>query len=131
MSQSVLIVEDNAVMANLLQFNLKRADFDVTVTLTGTAGLEKATNRQFDVIVTDYQLPGMNGAELCKSLRQLHKYQSTPIFLCTAKGLELDEAMMRDQYGVTELLFKPVSPRKLILAINELLATTVSSNQFA
>lgn len=131
MSQSILIVEDNAVMANLLQFNLKRSGFDVTITLTGTAGMEKALACQFDVIVTDYQLPGMDGAELCKSLRQLQKYQSTPMFLCTAKGLELDEAMMRDEFGVTELLFKPVSPRKLVLAINEMLATTVSSNQFA
>jgi DNA-binding response OmpR family regulator len=123
MSHSILIVEDNAVMAHLLQFNLTRAGFEVTIACNGNSGFEKAVADRFDVVVTDHQLPGMLGTDLCKSLREMAQYRSTPIILCTAKGLELDRANVVKECGLTEVLFKPVSPRKLVSAINDLLAT--------
>ncbi len=127
MAYSILIVEDNAVMANLLQFNLKRAGFDVVTKSNGHSGLEAATERLFDLVVTDHQLPGITGVEMCKGLRLLPRYRETPVLLCTAKGLELQLSEVQAEYGVTEMLYKPVSPRQLISAVNELLSSAVAN----
>lgn len=128
MPHSVLIVEDNAVTANLLQFNLKRAGFDVFVASNGATALAKAGEVQFDVVVTDHQMPGITGTEMCRSLRTLPQYRSTPVLLCTAKGLELDRSSVLEECGVTEILFKPVSPRHLLSSLNDLLAPQLASS---
>lgn len=131
MAHSILIVEDNAVMANLLKFNLKRAGFDVAVASNGIAGLELAVSRSFDVVITDHQMPGMTGVEMCKSLRQLPQYSCTPLLLCTAKGLELQRTTLQDECRITDVLFKPVSPRQMIDRVTELLAPAVSTGPAA
>lgn len=128
MAHSILIVEDNAVMANLLQFNLKRAGFDVVVASNGVFGLEEAESGSFDLIVTDHQMPSMTGVELCRALRQMPKYLNTPVLLCTAKGLELQRSTLQEECGITDIIFKPVSPRLLISRITELLKPTVSGD---
>ena len=127
MAESILIVEDNAVMANLLQFNLKRAGFDTVAVSNGASGLETASERGFDMIITDHQLPGMSGIEMCKALRQLPQYTATPVLLCTAKGLELQLSTLQEEYGVTDTLFKPVSPRQLVSAVGDLLSSAIAS----
>ena len=127
MDESILIVEDNAVMANLLQFNLKRAGFDTVAVSNGASGLETASERGFDMIITDHQLPGLSGIEMCKALRQLPQYTATPVLLCTAKGLELQLSTLQEEYGVTDTLFKPVSPRQLVSAVGDLLSSAIAS----
>ena len=126
MHHQVLIVEDNAVMANLLQFNLKRAGFGTVVATNGDRALQLATESQFDVVITDHQMPGMPGVELCKRLREMPAYQTTPLLLCTAKGLELPREALLEDFGITDLIFKPVSPRQLVLTVQSLLSPVTS-----
>jgi CheY-like chemotaxis protein len=114
-------------MANLLQFNLKRAGFDTVAVSNGASGLETASERGFDMIITDHQLPGLSGIEMCKALRQLPQYTATPVLLCTAKGLELQLSTLQEEYGVTDTLFKPVSPRQLVSAVGDLLSSAIAS----
>ena len=61
------------------------------------------------MVVTDFQMPEMNGAELCKRMREQSRWAETPIVLLTAKGMELDLVRFREELGVAEVFFKPFS----------------------
>lgn len=121
-SPSILIAEDNRVMADVVRFNLTRAGYRVTIAHNGKAALESATSQKFDFVITDYQMPEMSGEDLCRELRNLDAYQSTPIVMCSAKGFELDKHTMRAKYGIERFLHKPFSPKELVQMISELLA---------
>lgn len=110
----VLIAEDNVAMAQVMRFNLQRAGFTVQLAADGRLALEYAKGTDFDLIITDFQMPGMNGEELCRALRQLSAYSDTPVLMCTAKGLELDPLHLHQELGVTGLVSKPFSPRKIV-----------------
>ena len=122
MDQSILIVEDNAVMGNLLQFNLKCAGFQTVVASNAERGLRLAAEHQFDLVIADHMLPEMSGAEMCKHLRGMPQYCGIPVVICTARGLELDLTQLQNECGVTDLLFKPVSPRQIVTIVSDLLA---------
>jgi CheY-like chemotaxis protein len=119
--KAILIVEDNCVMADIMRFNFKRAGFDVTLAGNGCEGLERLRERQFDLIVADYQMPQMNGEEFCRRLREDPRHAATPTFLCTAKGFEIDTVQLSEELRITRILTKPFSPRELIAAASEVL----------
>lgn len=119
--KAILIVEDNCVMADIMRFNFKRAGFDVTLAVNGCDGLERLRERQFDLIVADYQMPQMNGEEFCRRLREDPRHAGTPAFLCTAKGFEIDTVQLSEELKITRILTKPFSPRELIAAASEVL----------
>ncbi|MCG6155839.1 response regulator [Rubinisphaera margarita] len=116
---AILIAEDNRVMADVVRFNLQRAGFEVTVALDGAAALEQARSRQFDLVITDYQMPRMGGPELIAALRGMEEYADIPIFLCSAKGYELNEAELREQWGIQRLLLKPFSPTEIVACVEQ------------
>jgi len=119
--KAILIVEDNCVMADIMRFNFKRAGFDVTLAANGCEGLERLRDRQFDLIVADYQMPQMNGEEFCRRLREDPRHAETPAFLCTAKGFEIDTVKLSEELKITRILTKPFSPRELVAAASEVL----------
>ena len=86
----ILIAEDNLVMVHVLQFNLERAGFEVHAAVNGAEALEAAVDRTFDLVITDYQMPEMNGEEFVRQLRGHGDYRDTPIVMCSAKGYEID-----------------------------------------
>lgn len=124
--QSILIAEDNRVMAGVVRFNLERAGYKVVVAVNGREAFEQTKQQRFDLIITDYQMPEMSGEELCQAVRTLPEYSSVPIMMCSAKGLELDRDTLKERYGVQKLLFKPFSPKELVQSATELLALTSS-----
>ncbi len=118
-NNSILIAEDNRVMADVVRFNLVRAGFDVVVAGDGRAALEVAKKQQFDLVITDYQMPRMSGEVLCAELRKLANYQDIPFILCSAKGFELDVEALRSKYGIERVLLKPFSPREVVAVVEE------------
>ena len=119
--KAILIVEDNCVMADIMRFNFKRAGFDVTLATNGCEGLERLRERQFDLVVADYQMPQMNGEEFCRRLREDPRHAGTPAFLCTAKGFEIDTVQLSEELKLTRILTKPFSPRELVAAASQVL----------
>lgn len=119
----ILIAEDNLVMAHVLQFNLERAGFDVHAAADGALALEAATDETFDVVITDYQMPRMNGEELVRQLRTFPEYMDTPVVLCSAKGYEIDTAQLERDLGIAEVVYKPFSPAHIVELITALTAT--------
>ncbi len=120
----VLVVEDNATLATVIRFNLARAGFRVTVARNGLAAWQLVQDEKFDVIVTDHQMPEMDGCEFCTRMRTLENYRSVPVILLTAKRLELDLARLRDELGVVDAFPKPFSPVQLVQAVQQYLAAT-------
>lgn len=118
----ILIAEDNLVMAHVLQFNLERAGFEVHAAADGALALEAALDDSFDIIITDYQMPRMNGEEFVRQLRTHPEYSSTPIVMCSAKGYEIDTERLERELGIAEVVYKPFSPAQIVELIRSLAA---------
>ena len=108
-----LMVEDDARLAGLTREYLERHDLVVTVVHDGVAGLEQAGRHRFDVLLLDLMLPGMDGVELCRRLRQR---SDVPVIMITARGEEADRVLGLEM-GADDYVPKPFSPRELLARI--------------
>jgi CheY-like chemotaxis protein len=121
MIRRALVVDDNLALARVTQFALDRAGFETQVARNGRLALEAAQQSQFDVVVTDQQMPEMTGTELCRELRKLPEYMDCPIILLTAKGLELELPRLREELGISGVFSKPFSPAAIVKAVEDLM----------
>lgn len=122
-SQHILVAEDNLAMADVVRFNLRNAGFMVTICRNGQDALGTLHEQTIDLLITDYQMPGLTGEELCRAMRQDARLMHVPAILLSAKGLELDIDSLRSDLGLHAVLFKPFSPREL----TQLVRTTLES----
>ena len=114
----ILVVEDEKKLASSLKRGLEADGFAVDVALTGDDGLWMATEHDYDGIVLDIMLPGINGYKICGTLRDDGNW--TPILMLTAKDGELDEAEALDT-GADDFLRKPFSHLVLVARLRALL----------
>jgi CheY-like chemotaxis protein len=126
-TKKVLVVEDDPVVADLVRFHLERAGIEVATASNGQDALDVLAQGDFDLVVTDYQMPGINGAQLCRKMRTQTRWSETPVFLLTAKALELDLVRLGARLGVRHVFSKPFSPRALTHAVQECLAVAAGS----
>ena len=124
----ILVAEDNRAIGCVISFNLKKAGFEVVHKLSGDAAWRQLSEQEFDLVMTDFQMPGMNGGELCARIRQEPALKSLPVILLTAKGLEIDADYYRETLAVSAVLMKPFSPRALVALVQETLAIKAESN---
>jgi DNA-binding response OmpR family regulator len=113
-----LIIEDNADIANLVAMHLHDLEAEVEIANEGNLGLELAQKQQFDLIVLDLMLPGIDGLEICRRLRG--RANNTPILMLTAKSAELDR-IVGLELGADDYLPKPFSVRELIARVKAIL----------
>jgi CheY-like chemotaxis protein len=121
MIRRALVVDDNLALARVTQFALDRAGYETQIARNGRLALEAAQLSQFDVVVTDQQMPEMTGTDLCRELRKLPEYMDCPIILLTAKGLELELPRLREELGISGVFSKPFSPAAVVKAVEDLL----------
>lgn len=121
-AKSLLVAEDNPALATVIRFHLQNAGYSVTVGKNGALALKAAREKQFDLIISDHQMPVMTGIELCEALRETSQYADTPIFMLTAKSLELNEQYIKDELKVLRLISKPFSPAQIVEAVDQQLA---------
>jgi DNA-binding response OmpR family regulator len=114
----VLVVEDEASIADALAIGLRAEGFDVDIADNGTDGLWRARETSYAAIILDILLPGMNGFKVCRTLRDEGVW--TPILMLTAKDGELDEAEALDT-GADDFLSKPFSFVVLVARLRALL----------
>jgi two-component system, OmpR family, response regulator len=114
----VLLVEDEAALADGVARGLKAEGFEVEIAYDGLTGLGRAREDDIDVVVLDIMLPGMNGYKVCRTLRE--EGIGTPILMLTAKSGEYDEAEALDT-GADDFLSKPFSFVVLVARIRALL----------
>lgn len=127
-SSRTLIAEDNIGLARVLQFNLERVGLNVTVAYSGTQAWEAANETNFDLVITDHEMPGMTGIELCTRLRGLPQYEKTPMVMVTARELELDKAKLERELGMEAVFAKPYSPSMIVDLTQRLLESLPESD---
>ncbi len=114
MSRSVLLCDDEVHILRAAEFKLKRAGFEVRCAADGQEAWEMIQEDCPDVLVTDCQMPRMTGIELAELVHTNPTTSHLPVIMLTAKGLELSEQEMNDQYSVLAVVSKPFSPRMLL-----------------
>lgn len=109
----ILIIEDEQTIVDLITFNLKREGFGVDAAFDGISGLEKALSGWADLILLDVMLPGMNGFDLLKKLRQK---SDVPVIMVTAREEERDKVFGLET-GADDYMTKPFSVKELVARI--------------
>lgn len=110
----VLLIEDDKNIVELLRIHLNDLACTVTACLNGQEGLAKAREQQFDLIILDLMLPGLNGMEICRRIRQADR--QTPILILSAKSEEIDKVLGLET-GADDYLTKPFSVREFIARV--------------
>ena len=105
----ILIVEDERAIADIVAFNLNRANYETETALDGTKGLSMALEQDFDLILLDVMLPGLDGWEVLKALREK---KTTPVIMLTAREEELDK-IHGLELGADDYITKPFSMNEL------------------
>ena len=119
-AQKILVVEDHRDTRELLKYNLVAAGFDVAAAENGQAGLDLAAAFKPALILLDLMMPGMDGLEVCRSLKGDSTLSRIPVIMLTAKGEEVDK-IVGLELGADDYVVKPFSPRELILRIKAVL----------
>lgn len=117
MSNKILIVEDEDSIRKFVKINLERAGFDVIEADTGEKGVELARKEDIDIVVLDIMLPGIDGFEVCKILRE--EFPNLGIIMLTAKSQDIDK-IMGLEYGTDDYMTKPFNPMELVLRVKSL-----------
>ncbi len=119
-TKTILIIEDENDLAELVAFNLEKEGQQPVIAMDGTSGLEAARNKTPDLILLDLMLPGITGIEVCKILKGSPATASIPIILMTAKGEEIDR-VVGFEIGADDYVVKPFSTRELLLRVKAVL----------
>lgn len=119
-SASILIVEDELSIMELVQYNLEQAGYKVYSASDGEEGLESARKNKPDLILLDLMLPKVDGLEVCKSLKSHNSTASIPIIFLTARGEEIDK-IVGLELGADDYITKPFSPRELMARVKAVL----------
>jgi DNA-binding response OmpR family regulator len=117
MTEKILVVEDELTLQETLAYNLKRQGYEVETSGNGLKALELARREHPDLILLDIMLPGMDGFEVCRVLRQ---EMTTPILMLTARDDEIDRVVGLE-VGADDYLTKPFSMRELMARVKALL----------
>ena len=122
---TVLVIDDEKDVLELLWYNLEKGGFDVVAARDGESGLEAATASPPDAIILDVMMPGLDGLGVCKRLREQPRTARIPIILLTAKAGEADRVVGLE-LGADDYVVKPFSPRELVARIRALLRRTAA-----
>jgi two-component system, OmpR family, alkaline phosphatase synthesis response regulator PhoP len=118
--EKILIVEDEKDIVKMLDYNFKKEGFKTLFAYDGEEALDLAVRELPDLIILDLMLPGIDGLEVCKSLKGERKTSSIPIIMLTAKTREADKVVGLE-LGADDYVTKPFSPRELIARIKAVL----------
>ena len=116
--KKILIIEDEGTIAELERDYLERAGYEVTIENDGAKGLETALREDCNLVVLDLMLPGMDGLEVCRKLREA---KNIPIIIVSAKKEDLDKIQGLD-LGADDYMTKPFSPSELVARVKAHLA---------
>jgi two-component system alkaline phosphatase synthesis response regulator PhoP len=120
MKEKILVVEDEKDIVKMLDYNLKKEGFRTLSARDGEDALDLLNRERPDLVILDLMLPGMDGLEVCKTLKNNTKTASIPIIMLTAKSQESDKVIGLE-LGADDYVTKPFSPRELIARIKAVL----------
>jgi two-component system phosphate regulon response regulator PhoB len=120
MEDTVLLVEDESDVVDLLRYHFKKAGFKVEIANSGDAGLAAVRSQRPDAVVLDLMLPGMTGLEVCRALKIDSETALIPVLMLTARS-EVKDRVKGLEIGADDYVTKPFSPKEVVLRVQGLL----------
>jgi two-component system, OmpR family, alkaline phosphatase synthesis response regulator PhoP len=118
--EHILVIEDEEDIQELIRYNLSKEGFRIDAALSGEDGLKKLRKEPPDLVLLDLMLPGMDGLEVCRTLKKNDKMEHIPVIMLTAKGEESD-VVIGLELGADDYIVKPFSPKILVARIKTVL----------
>lgn len=129
MSQKkIILIEDEPDILEVIEYNLKRENFSVLTAADGLEGLDLVIREKPDLVLLDLMLPGIDGMEICRQVRNNQAVKRVPIIMLTAKGDESD-VVLGLGLGADDYMTKPFSPKELIARIKAVLRRSETQSQ--
>jgi two-component system chemotaxis response regulator CheY len=122
MAKTILAVDDSASLRQMVAFSLNAAGYDVVQAVDGQDGLNKAKDKTVDLVLTDQNMPIMDGLTLIKHLRELGSYQKVPILMLTTESSD-DMKAKGKAAGANGWLVKPFDPKRLIEVVQKVIGS--------
>ena len=119
-NKKILIADDEVHIVQIVAMKFRNNGFEVITADNGTDAYNLCCEEKPDIIVTDYQMPGMTGIELVEKLRQKPDFTDIPVIILTARGFEIEDEQ-KDKLRITECLSKPFSPKELLARVESVL----------
>jgi two-component system, OmpR family, alkaline phosphatase synthesis response regulator PhoP len=123
MPKTILLCDDEIHILRAAEFKLKKAGYDVCTASDGEEAWETIQRHKPDVLITDCQMPRMNGLDLARKVHENPETADLPIFMLTAKGFELSHDDLAAKWGIVAVIAKPFSPRELLQRVQGVLET--------
>ena len=120
MAETIMVIEDEKEIRELIRYNLERAGFRVQLVSDGDEGVRQAFASRPDAVVLDLMLPGRSGFEVLRELREEPTTRDLPVVVLTARSAEMDK-LLGFEHGADDYLTKPFSPRELVARLKALL----------
>jgi two-component system alkaline phosphatase synthesis response regulator PhoP len=130
MAATILVVDDEKDILDLLTYNLEKEGYVVVTARNGNAAITTALERRPDLCILDVMMPGMDGWEVCKALRREPSTATVPVIFLTARDSEIDEVLGLE-LGADDYLTKPVRMRTLVARVKKVLARRSSGAEDA
>ena len=124
MSKRILLCDDEIHILRAAEFKLKKAGYDVQIASDGQEAWEAIERQKPDVLITDCQMPRLDGLGLVQRVRANPQLAGLPIFMLTAKGFELSHDDLAAKWDVRAVIAKPFSPRELLQQVDAALGET-------
>ncbi len=118
--KKVLVVDDEIHIVHVVAIKLRNNGFEVLSAQNGAEAFELACREKPDIVVTDFQMPVMTGAELVARLRQNEQTKDVPVIMLTARSFAIEDDE-KESLGISEFLSKPFSPKELLRSIEDIL----------
>ncbi len=126
---TVLLLDSARYIVQIVSFNLRKKGFKVRKASSGKSALEKLSREKIDLVIMDVLLPGENGFEICRKIKEAPETCGIPVIILTAKGQDFDRAR-GIQVGAACYMTKPFSPRKLVEKVGEILGLNTGEKEF-
>ncbi len=119
--RQVLVCDDEPHILRAAEFKFRRAGYDVICASDGQEAWERIEQSRPDAVITDCQMPRLNGLQLAERIQQDERTRGIPVLMLTAKGFELSAGKLREEFNIVEVLSKPFSPRDLLERVETVL----------
>lgn len=119
-ARKVLVADDEVHIVHVVTIKLRNNGYEVISAENGADAFTLACEEKPDIIVTDFQMPGMTGVELVRKLRQNETTKDIPVIMLTARGFAVEDKE-KEGLEISELLSKPFSPKELLRSIEDVL----------
>jgi two-component system, OmpR family, alkaline phosphatase synthesis response regulator PhoP len=122
-NKKILVADDEIHIVQVVAMKFRNNGFDVVTAENGSEAYDLCCEEKPDIVVTDYQMPGMTGIELIEKLRQKPEFADIPMIILTARGFAIEDEQM-NKLGITECLSKPFSPKELLSHVESALTNS-------